>query len=102
MPMRRSHCDVLCDEGQIGDAVPEQPRREERLLSRPLLCADVEEEADQERDSDAQNTREEHVVGAGLQDPEDQEEHADRRQDRADGVEAAASGRAEADRRGGG
>ena len=54
---------------------------------RPLLCADVEEEADQERDSEHKQGGEEHVVGASLQDPEDQEEHADRRQDRPDGIE---------------
>ena len=86
-PHEQKPLHVLRDQGEVASAVPEQPRREERLLSSSLPHADVEEEADQEPKSESEEHHEQHVVGTGLQDPEYNEEHADRRQKRPNGVE---------------
>ena len=79
--------DVLRDQPEVRGAVPEQAGGQQRLLARALASADVEEEPDQERGSGGQQHRHQHGVVVGLQDPEHHEEHADRRQDRAERVE---------------
>ena len=66
-----------------------RPGGQKRLLPRSLPRADVEVEPDQEGDSEHKEHGQEHVVGPGLQDPEDHKEHADRREDRPDSVEGA-------------
>ena len=77
---RDSHEDeplgVLGDQGEIGRPVAKQRGRQQRFLPRPLARADVEEEAGQERGSDQEEQRHQGVVCAGLEDPEDDEEHA--------------------------
>ena len=78
------------------------PRGQQRFLARSLASADVEEEPDQEGGSGRQQHRHQRGVVVGLQDPEHDEEHADRRQDRSDRVEGTRRVRREWDRRSGG
>ena len=86
-PQEHQPLDVLRDEREVARPVLEQPRGEQCLLSGPLAGADEEEERQHEGRSDHQEDRHQGVVGAGLKDPDDDAEHADRRQDRPDRVE---------------
>ena len=54
-----------------------------------LTSADVHEEPEQERAADRHQHQHEQHVAVGEEDPEDDEEHPDRRQDRANHVERA-------------
>ena len=62
---------------------------QQRFLARSLASAGVEEEPDQEGGSGGQQHCHQREVAVGLEDPEHDEEHADRRQDRSERVERA-------------
>ena len=67
--------------------VLEQEQGQQRFLACPLASAGVEEEPDQERGSGRQQHRHQQRVAVGLEDPEHDEEHADRRQDGSEPIE---------------
>jgi hypothetical protein len=73
---------VLRDKAEIGRAVLEQSGGEQRFLTGSLSRADVERERGEEGGSDREEHRHEQDVAVGLQDPQDDEEHADSRQNR--------------------
>ena len=62
-------------------------RGQQRFLACSLASAGVEEEPDQKRGSGRQQHRHQHGVAVGLENPEHDEEHADRGQDRSEPVE---------------
>ena len=67
--------------------VLEQARGQQRFLACSLASAGVEEERDQEGGSGRQQHDHQRGVAVGLENPEHDEEHADRRQDRSERVE---------------
>ena len=81
--------EVLGAQPEIRGAVAEQVGGQQRFLSSALPGTDVKEEAGQERDPDCQGDDQQRVVVAGLQDPEQDEEHADRGEDRAERIKRA-------------
>jgi hypothetical protein len=79
--------EVLGDQREVADPVSKQTGREQRFPAGAFQPADVGVEPEQERDADHHEGNEQCVVDAGLQDPEHDEEHPDRRQDGAHQVE---------------
>src|SRR6185437_8114490 len=79
--------DVLRHKRKVARSVPEEPRRKQRLLTGPLLATDEEEEREQEHRSEREERHRQRVPRAELKNPYYDEEHADRREDGADGIE---------------
>ena len=79
--------DVLGDEPEVRRVVLEQERGQQGFLAGSLASARVEKEPDEKRGSGRQQRRHQREVAVGLQNPEHDEEHADRRQDRSEPVE---------------
>ncbi len=101
--------DVLCHQPKVRRTIAEQPARQKRLLSGPLLGSDVEEEPEQDEgaDSHEQPDRRDSTlwdddnrpdgkvlaslhpsIRAGLQNAQHDEEQSRRRKHRAEDVEA--------------
>src|SRR4029453_11236945 len=88
-PQQHQPLDVLGDKTEVGGAVAEQPGGQQRFFPGPLQGANPEEEPEQQGGSQGQEDRHQQAVAAGLEDPEDHEQHAEGRKDRPDGVEGA-------------